>query len=99
MLKRAPLFIFFILLIIVLNAFLNPYPAKNVPEGFKPSYGVSYSFEQATWYGLDWRKSYVDLLNNFKFSWVRLPFFWDHPSTSLRASPSVSLGQSSSNFG
>ena len=77
MLKRVLLFIFFLLLIIILNAFLNPFPKKNVPEGFRPTYGVSYSFEQAGWYGLNPRTAYVDLLDNVRVDWVRLPFFWD----------------------
>lgn len=92
-------FVFFLILIIILNAFLNPFPKKNVPEGFRPSYGVSYSFEQARWYGFDARTSYTNLLDQLKVDWVRLPFFWDQPSTTLRTSPSVTSGQSSSNFG
>lgn len=77
MLKRAGLLIFLILFAIIFNAFLNPFPKKNVPEGFKPSYGISFSFEQAGWYGLDAKKAYVELLDSAKFDWVRLPFFWD----------------------
>ena len=77
MIKRASLLLFLLLLAIILNVFLNPIPKTNVPEGFKPEYGVSYSFEQAGWYGLDARKSYVELLDSVKFNWVRLPFFWD----------------------
>lgn len=77
MLKRALLLFFLLILAIIINAFLNPIPNKNIVEGFKPNYGVSYSFEQAGWYGLDPRKSYIELLDTFKFDWVRLPFFWD----------------------
>jgi len=55
-------------------------------EGFRPLYGVSYSFEQAGWYGLDPKKSYVDLLDNLKVDWVRLPFFWDQMTLPLRQS-------------
>lgn len=77
MLKRAALFLLVLLSIFFANAFLNPIPQKNVPEGFKPSYGVTYSFEQANWYGLDPKKSYIELLDSIDFEWVRLPFFWD----------------------
>ena len=62
----------------VANAFANPFPDRHFassPE--KPSYGMSYSFEQAGWYGLDPRTAYVDLLDRYNFSWVRLPFFWN----------------------
>lgn len=77
MLKRVLFFIFLLLLIFILNAFLNPIPKKNTVAGFKPTYGVTYSFEQAGWYGLDGRKAYIDLLSNYNFDWIRLPFFWD----------------------
>lgn len=77
MAKRAILLLFLIVLSIILTAFINPIPEKNIIEGYKPKYGTSYSFEQAAWYGLDPRKSYVELLDTFKFDWVRLPFFWD----------------------
>lgn len=77
MLKRALMLFFLLLLLLILNAFLNPVPEKNVPLGFEPNYGVSYSFEQAGWYSLDPRKSYIELLDSVEFGWVRLPFFWD----------------------
>lgn len=77
MLKRALLLLFLVLTGFIVNAFLNPIPTRKVPEGFKPQYGVSYSFEQALWYGLDPHKSYIDLIENVHFSWIRLPFFWN----------------------
>lgn len=77
MLRRALLLLFLLLITLFLNAFLNTIPKKNIVGGFKPSYGVSYSFEQAGWYGLDGRKAYVALLDSADFDWVRLPFFWD----------------------
>src|SRR3989344_7106700 len=91
MLKRALVIIYLLLFIIIFNAFLNPFPKKNVPEGFGPRYGVSYSFEQAGWYGLDPRKAYINLLDLVEVDWVRLPFFWDQDSTTS--------GQSSTNLG
>lgn len=54
-----------------------PYPKKNVPDGPKPQYGFSYSFENTAWYGLDTHKALTDLLDCCKFSWVRVPFYWD----------------------
>ena len=77
MIRRATVLFFLLLIVLILNAFLNPFPKKNTPEGFRPKYGISYSFEQAGWYGLDARKSYIELLDTAKFDWVRLPFFWD----------------------
>lgn len=70
--------LFFLLLtLLILNAFLNPIPQRNVPEGIRPNYyGTSYSFEQAGWYGLDGRKAYIELLDTVKPDWIRLPFFW-----------------------
>lgn len=75
--RRAALFLFVLLILYILNAFVNPFPKKNSVYGFKPKYGVSYSFEQASWYGLDSRVAYVELLDSARFDWVRLPFFWD----------------------
>ena len=77
MLKRALFFIFLLLLIFIFNAFLNPIPKRKTIEGFRPAYGVSYSFEQAGWYGIDPRQGYIDLISNYQFDWVRVPFFWN----------------------
>ncbi len=80
MLKRAVLLLVLIFFCYVLNAFLNPYPKKIVPLGFRPQYGFSYSFEQARWYGYDGRAAFTKLLDEAKFDWVRLPFFWNEMS-------------------
>jgi len=77
MLKRALVVFCFLFIAYILNGFLFPFPTKKVPEGFEPQYGTSYSFEQAGWYGYDGRLEYVKLLDEVKFDWVRLPFFWD----------------------
>jgi hypothetical protein len=74
---RVLLLFFVILVVYIVFAFLNPFPKKNTVYGFKPKYGVSYSFEQAGWLGLDPREAYVRLLDTTHFDWVRLPFFWD----------------------
>ncbi|OGD86078.1 hypothetical protein A2696_02640 [Candidatus Curtissbacteria bacterium RIFCSPHIGHO2_01_FULL_41_13] len=86
MLGRIFFILFLVLAVYIFNAFLNPIPRRNMVEGFRPLYGVSYSFEQAGWYGLDPKKSYVDLLDNLKVDWVRLPFFWDQMTLPLRQS-------------
>lgn len=77
MLKKAILLIFLLFTTLVVNAFLNPIPKRKLLEGFRPTYGVSYSFEQAGWYGIDPRQGYIDLISNYQFDWVRIPFFWD----------------------
>src|SRR3990167_10872076 len=82
MFLRAILLLFLILVIFLANGFINPIPERRADSSFKQIYGTSFSFEQAGWYGLDPRKTYVKLLEDFDFEWVRLPFFWDHPSTS-----------------
>ncbi len=76
--------IFFVILLVVSafvgNAFANPFPSKvesQSQSGKSTEYGFSYSFEHARWYGLDARASYLDLLDNYHFSWVRLVFYWD----------------------
>ena len=97
MLKRFLLLFAFLLFLYVAHAFLNPIPKRHFERGFRPSYGVSYSFEQALWYGLDPRKSYVDLLRDFEFDWVRLPFFWDQMAP-LRSQASQRQAQQSYEF-
>src|SRR3990167_7102932 len=77
MLIRAFLLIFFIIFVFISTAFLNPIPARKIKTDYRPLYGVSYSFEQAGWFGLDPRKDYVRMLEEFKFDWVRLSFFWN----------------------
>ena len=56
---------------------MNPIPTRPIKTADRPMYGVSYSFEQAGWYGLDPRKDFIQMLEEFKFDWVRLPFFWN----------------------
>lgn len=77
MLLRAGLLFFLLLLIVVSNSFANPIPLKKISADYRPMYGVSYSFEQAGWYGLNPREDYIKLLDEIKPNWVRLPFFWD----------------------
>lgn len=77
------LFVLFLFLVIyVARAFVSPIPHRNSlasleNDNKKPLYGVSYSFEQAGWFGLDPRSSYTKLLDEFDFDWVRLSFYWD----------------------
>ena len=77
MLRRLIIVLFLLLIIFISNAFAFPIPERKFDPNFKPTYGISYSFEQAGWYGLDPKENYTKLLDDFKFDWVRLPFFWD----------------------
>lgn len=75
--RRIGIVISVLILLFIINAFLNPIPSKNSVAGNSPLYGVSYSFEQAGWYGLNGREAFVSLIENNDFDWVRLSFFWD----------------------
>src|SRR3989344_8034392 len=77
MIIRVFLLIFFTVFVFIIAAFLNPIPTRPIKTADRPIYGVSYSFEQAGWYGLDPRKDFIQMLEEFKFDWVRLPFFWN----------------------
>ena len=77
MFKRFVILLFFLLIIFISHAFVSPIPSRKIDPDFRPKYGTSYSFEQAGWYGLDPRESYTEMLDEFKFDWVRLPLFWD----------------------
>ncbi|MBI3282803.1 cellulase family glycosylhydrolase [Candidatus Curtissbacteria bacterium] len=73
-------FLFILLLLFaayVAHAFSNPFPTSKSGSQIKPSYGFTYIFDDAVWYGLDTRASLIKLLDEFDFQWVRLPFFWD----------------------
>ena len=81
MLSRVLLLFFLVILIFLANGFINPIPERKADSSFKPIYGTSYSFEQAGWYGLNPRGTYIKLLDDFNFDWIRLPFFWDQMLT------------------
>lgn len=57
-------------LIQLLNAFVFT-PVKN------PVYGVSFSVKQARNLGLDWKAAYLALLDDLKFTHLRLMSYWD----------------------
>lgn len=86
MIIRLILVSLLVFIVFVANAFADPFPLRlrsgssttvQDTQNKDVKYGFSYSFEQASWYGLDARKSYVELLDKNNFDWVRLPFFWD----------------------
>lgn len=77
MIIRAFLLIFFIVFVYISTAFLNPIPTRKIKKDYRPRYGISYSFEQAGWFGVDPRSDYVRMLEEYKFDWIRLPFFWN----------------------
>ena len=77
MIRRFFIVLFLLILVFVSRAFAFPIPERKFDANFKPTYGISYSFEQAKWYCLDPKESYIKLLDEFKFAWVRLPFFWN----------------------
>ncbi|OGD95539.1 hypothetical protein A3A48_00805 [Candidatus Curtissbacteria bacterium RIFCSPLOWO2_01_FULL_37_9] len=81
MLTRILLLVFLIIVIYIAYAFANPIPKRNVDPAFEPMYGFSFSFEQARWYGLNPRESFIQLLEEVDFKWIRLPFFWDQMTT------------------
>lgn len=82
MIKNVGFLLFLILIIYIAHAFFSPFPERKVPEGFRPKFGTSFSFEQAGWYGQDPHKSFEKLLADYKFDWVRVPFFWDQMTDS-----------------
>lgn len=79
MFLRLILVIILLVVAYVANAFVNPFPDRESQSqsNKRPLYGFTYSFEQAGWYGLSPRESYIKLLDEVKFDWVRLPFFWN----------------------
>lgn len=49
---------------------------KNPPAS-NPQFGVTFSKKQALHFGLDWRKTYEDILDGLKVEIIRLPAYWD----------------------
>src|SRR3989339_1760535 len=59
-----------VLVFIVLN-----FPVKN--EIKKANIGVTFSSRYASDIGLDWRASYIAMLDDLKVRKVRVPVYWD----------------------
>lgn len=91
MLIRVILVAFFLFMVFAAKAFAFPIPDRKFDPNFNPQYGVSYSFEQAGWYGLDPRESYIELLDQIKLDWIRLPFFWDQAVKSTKSMEQLDL--------
>jgi len=49
---------------------------KNPPDA-SPQFGVTFSKKQALHFGLDWRKTYEEILDDLEVKNIRLPAYWD----------------------
>lgn len=43
----------------------------------KQELGITFSTQQAKFLGLDWKKTYITLLDELKIKYVRLPIYWE----------------------
>ena len=46
-------------------------------SGHKALLGVTFSKQYASYLGLDWKESYLSILNDLKVKYLRLPIYWE----------------------
>lgn len=73
--KKWKIVLVFLLLLAVLLIFLwtRDYRSQNQPMVF----GVTFSQSEAEYLGLDWQKTYLDMLDNLKVQHLRLLAYWN----------------------
>lgn len=60
-----------LLIIIWQGSFLFKFPAKT-------QFGVTFSAQQATDLGLNWKQVYISTLDDLQVKKIRIPVYWDH---------------------
>lgn len=70
--------VFTIILFFLVILFVNykRFSKLPIPQD-EVSYGFSFAPHPYAVAGLDWKKSYIELLDRFNFKWVRIAFYWD----------------------
>jgi hypothetical protein len=71
MLKKLLIGLFFILIIVFILSQGKTYPKSEL------SYGMTFSQTYAQYLGLDWKKTFIDSLDDLKIRKFRLPAYWD----------------------
>lgn len=67
--------IFFVLIIVIFILFV--FSRGHVYDKRELEYGVTFSKKQAENLGLDWKRMYIDILDDLKVKKLRLPAYWD----------------------
>ncbi|MFA5751431.1 MAG: cellulase family glycosylhydrolase, partial [Candidatus Paceibacterota bacterium] len=72
-------FVIFVVLIFLFYTFkfAKHYPANNDLEFQKGFFGVTFSTKFCDELGLDWKKTYLAILDDLKVKEIRLPIYWD----------------------
>src|SRR3989344_5015331 len=70
-LKIAKFVFLIFILVLIINVVLEK---RSVPE---PTFGVTFSPKYAKYLKLDWRKTYLETLDELKVKNLRLPTYWD----------------------
>ena len=70
-LKIAKFIFLIFILVLIINVVLEKRPTS------KPTFGVTFSPKYAKYLKLDWRKTYLETLDELKVKNLRLPTYWD----------------------
>jgi hypothetical protein len=74
--KKQKLIAFILILLsIIITVFL--FSRAHIYNQDELSYGVTFSSEQAKYLGLDWKKTYTDILDDLGFKKLRLSAYWN----------------------
>lgn len=68
---------FFLFLVIVMSFAAALVWNKDFSNGKEPKWGVTFSKKYAQELGLDWKKTYLDILDDLSVHYVRLPVYWN----------------------
>jgi len=69
--------IFLAFIVVLFLKYAKNYPAKITLEHQPNYFGVTYSKKFAKLLGLDWRETYLAILDDLQVKEVRLPVYWD----------------------
>ncbi len=72
MIKKIIIFKLFFILLIIAFFFVGKSPVKKEPE-----WGVTFSKKYAEDLNLDWKETYLALINDLNVKKIRIPFYWD----------------------
>lgn len=66
-----------LIILVLVGAILIFFWTRNYGQSQKMIFGVTFSQPQAEYLGLDWKGTYLDILNNLKVRHLRLSAYWN----------------------
>ncbi len=71
------LILVWILILIVIVIGFHTLPSRNGANPVPQTWGVTFTASHAQYLGLDWKKTYREMLDDLKVRWIRLGVPWD----------------------